>query len=36
MDVLLNGEIIFDKPTAETSIDELTEIVASEDQQPGA
>ena len=36
MDVLRNDEITVAKPTAETSIDELTEIVAPEDQRPGA
>jgi len=30
INLLRNGEIVYDKPTAESSVDELTEIVASE------
>jgi simple sugar transport system ATP-binding protein len=30
INLLRNGEIVFDKPTAESSVDELTDIVASE------
>jgi len=30
INLLRNGEITFDKPTADTSIEELTEIVASD------
>ena len=36
INLLRNGEIAFDKPTSESSIDELTEIVASEYQRPEA
>jgi simple sugar transport system ATP-binding protein len=34
INLLRNGAITFDKPTSETSVDELTEIVASEYQNP--
>jgi ABC-type sugar transport system ATPase subunit len=30
INLLRNGEITFDKPTSETSVEELTEIVATE------
>jgi simple sugar transport system ATP-binding protein len=30
VNLLRNGEVVFDKPTAESSVEELTEIVASE------
>jgi simple sugar transport system ATP-binding protein len=34
INLLRNGAITFDKPTSETSVDELTEIVASEYKNP--
>jgi len=36
VNLLRNGRIVLDKPTAETSVEELTAIVASEYRVPRA